>query len=153
MKYVKVLILDVERGLLRLNRSGINLHAAETIFSSLFSLPELILNSDLIMKPPASFLQAMEEYVRDAPRFSSVRKDQVWKCSVLILILDIEEMLEPYFLSQNGPVKGHVVSLSIMNFQKKILRASLMDASILFYYAFLTKSTYVKLSYQFSNKT
>ncbi|KAJ7956747.1 ENTH/ANTH/VHS superfamily protein [Quillaja saponaria] len=30
-----------------------------------------------IEQPPASFLQAMEEYVRDAPRASTVRKDQV----------------------------------------------------------------------------
>ncbi|XP_042496486.1 putative clathrin assembly protein At5g35200 isoform X2 [Macadamia integrifolia] len=30
-----------------------------------------------IEQPPASFLTAMEEYVRDAPRASSVRKDQV----------------------------------------------------------------------------
>ncbi|XP_043699442.1 putative clathrin assembly protein At5g35200 [Telopea speciosissima] len=30
-----------------------------------------------IEQPPASFLAAMEEYVRDAPRASSVRKDQV----------------------------------------------------------------------------
>ncbi|XP_024030447.1 putative clathrin assembly protein At5g35200 [Morus notabilis] len=30
-----------------------------------------------IEQPPASFLQAMEEYVRDAPRVSTVRKDQV----------------------------------------------------------------------------
>lgn len=29
------------------------------------------------MKPPASFLQAMEEYVKEAPRDSVVRKDQV----------------------------------------------------------------------------
>ncbi|PON52192.1 AP180 N-terminal domain containing protein [Trema orientale] len=29
-----------------------------------------------IEQPPASFLQAMEEYVREAPRFSTVRKDQ-----------------------------------------------------------------------------
>lgn len=29
------------------------------------------------MKPPASFLQAMEEYVREAPRGSTFRKDQV----------------------------------------------------------------------------
>lgn len=29
------------------------------------------------MKPPASFLQAMEDYVKDAPRDSIVRKDQV----------------------------------------------------------------------------
>ncbi|BBH08523.1 ENTH/ANTH/VHS superfamily protein [Prunus dulcis] len=30
-----------------------------------------------IEQPPASFLQAMEEYVREAPRVSTVRKDQV----------------------------------------------------------------------------
>ncbi|ONK76715.1 uncharacterized protein A4U43_C03F31370 [Asparagus officinalis] len=30
-----------------------------------------------IEQPPASFLQAMEEYVKDAPRASTVRKDQV----------------------------------------------------------------------------
>ncbi|KAB2620812.1 clathrin assembly protein [Pyrus ussuriensis x Pyrus communis] len=30
-----------------------------------------------IEQPPASFLQAMEEYVKEAPRFSTVRKDQV----------------------------------------------------------------------------
>ncbi|CAI0389176.1 unnamed protein product [Linum tenue] len=30
-----------------------------------------------IEQPPASFLQTMEEYVRDAPRVSTVRKDQV----------------------------------------------------------------------------
>ncbi|GLU09638.1 hypothetical protein SLE2022_264870 [Rubroshorea leprosula] len=30
-----------------------------------------------IEQPPASFLQAMEEYVREAPRASTVRKDQV----------------------------------------------------------------------------
>ncbi|KAL6330888.1 hypothetical protein AAG906_009316 [Vitis piasezkii] len=32
-----------------------------------------------IEQPPASFLQAMEEYVRDAPRASTVRKDQETK--------------------------------------------------------------------------
>lgn len=31
----------------------------------------------LILKPPASFLQAMEEYVKEAPRGSTFRKDQV----------------------------------------------------------------------------
>ena len=30
------------------------------------------------MKPPTSFLQAMEEYVKDAPQGAIVRKDQVW---------------------------------------------------------------------------
>lgn len=30
-----------------------------------------------IEQPPASFLQAMEEYVREAPRFSTARKEQV----------------------------------------------------------------------------
>ncbi|TQD95838.1 hypothetical protein C1H46_018580 [Malus baccata] len=30
-----------------------------------------------IEQPPASFLQAMEEYVKEAPQFSTVRKDQV----------------------------------------------------------------------------
>ncbi|XP_059635156.1 putative clathrin assembly protein At5g35200 [Cornus florida] len=30
-----------------------------------------------IEQPPASFMQAMEEYVREAPRFSTVQKDQV----------------------------------------------------------------------------
>lgn len=30
------------------------------------------------MKPPSSFLQAMEEYVKDAPQGPIVRKDQVW---------------------------------------------------------------------------
>lgn len=29
------------------------------------------------MKPPSSFLQAMEEYVKDAPQGPIVRKDQV----------------------------------------------------------------------------
>lgn len=29
------------------------------------------------MQPPSSFLQAMEEYVKDAPQ-GSVHKDQVW---------------------------------------------------------------------------
>lgn len=38
------------------------------------------------MKPPASFLQAMEEYVREAPRASTARKDLVCK---LILYLDM----------------------------------------------------------------
>lgn len=37
----------------------------------------LILLHLFIIKPPASFLQAMEEYVREAPRASTVRKDSV----------------------------------------------------------------------------
>lgn len=35
----------------------------------------------LVMKPPASFMQAMEEYAREAPRGSTFRKDQVHKIS------------------------------------------------------------------------
>jgi len=37
------------------------------------------------MKPPSSFLQTMEEYVRDAPRMSIARKDQVQKFCVIDL--------------------------------------------------------------------
>jgi hypothetical protein len=36
----------------------------------------------LIMKPPLSFLQTMEEYVRDAPRVTTALRDQVQKCSL-----------------------------------------------------------------------
>lgn len=38
----------------------------------------------MLLKPPASFLQTMEEYVREAPRMSSVRKDQVQRTLCLI---------------------------------------------------------------------
>jgi hypothetical protein len=38
------------------------------------------------MKPPASFLQTMEDYVREAPRGSTFRKDQVRNCSLLTLL-------------------------------------------------------------------
>jgi len=38
-----------------------------------------------LMKPPASFLQTMEDYVREAPRGSTFRKDQVRNCSLLTL--------------------------------------------------------------------
>ncbi|KAM3221133.1 putative clathrin assembly protein [Capsicum annuum] len=43
-----------------------------------------------IIKPPASFLQAMEEYVREAPRASAVRKDSEPK-----VILAIEYKKDP----------------------------------------------------------
>ncbi|XVF88316.1 hypothetical protein PTKIN_Ptkin19aG0040200 [Pterospermum kingtungense] len=39
-----------------------------------------------IEQPPASFLQAMEEYVREAPRASTVRKDQVDKPKEVLAI-------------------------------------------------------------------
>lgn len=40
------------------------------------------------MKPPASFLHTMEEYVREAPRMSTVRKDQVQRISFLWVCVD-----------------------------------------------------------------
>lgn len=43
----------------------------------------------MIMQPPASFLTAMEDYVKDAPR-ASVRKDKV--CSVIWSLLDKDRM-------------------------------------------------------------
>lgn len=43
------------------------------------------------MKPPASFLQTMEDYVREAPRVSTVRKDQVQKCSLFCGFVSMEE--------------------------------------------------------------
>lgn len=47
-----------------------------------------------MMKPPASFLQTMEEYVREAPRGSTFRKDQVDKCclwsSIICMCADKE---------------------------------------------------------------
>ncbi|KAE8730753.1 putative clathrin assembly protein [Hibiscus syriacus] len=39
-----------------------------------------------IEQPPASFLQAMEEYVREAPRSSAVRKDQIDKPKEVLAI-------------------------------------------------------------------
>ena len=39
----------------------------------------------ILLQPPASFLTAMEEYVKDAPRASTVRKDQVWKLPLLLI--------------------------------------------------------------------
>ncbi|GMJ07526.1 hypothetical protein like AT5G35200 [Hibiscus trionum] len=39
-----------------------------------------------IEQPPASFLQAMEEYVREAPRASAVRKDQIDKPKEVLAI-------------------------------------------------------------------
>jgi hypothetical protein len=49
-----------------------------------FSLLSMLINSFffLIMKPPLSFLQTMEEYVRDAPRVTTALRDQVQKCSL-----------------------------------------------------------------------
>ncbi|KAG8639323.1 putative clathrin assembly protein At5g35200 [Manihot esculenta] len=50
-----------------------------------------------IEQPPASFLQTMEEYVREAPRMSTVRKDQVAdnKIAAPKEILAIEYKKEP----------------------------------------------------------
>lgn len=39
-----------------------------------------------VLKPPASFLQAMEEYVRDAPRSSTVHRDSVCSPTVYMLM-------------------------------------------------------------------
>lgn len=36
------------------------------------------MNWFLILKPPSSFMQAMEDYVKDAPQGAIVRKDQVY---------------------------------------------------------------------------
>lgn len=50
-----------------------------------------------IEQPPASFLTAMEEYVRDAPRTSTVRKDQVTdeKNAAPKVVLAIEDKKTP----------------------------------------------------------
>ena len=85
MKYVEILILDVERSLLKLSRSvssyvmlDLNdVALTEFFFPIIFSLNMKLIKLFDDMKPPASFLQAMEEYVRDAPRGSTFRKDQV----------------------------------------------------------------------------
>lgn len=107
MKYVKTLILGVEKGLSRLSRFGFLcwcpcdefcfFGCSNNSFLSLFffffffflrpgGVGLLAINSrffwpifSLIMQPPASFIIAMQEYVRDAPLALSVRKDQVWK--------------------------------------------------------------------------
>ncbi|XP_077216072.1 putative clathrin assembly protein At5g35200 [Tasmannia lanceolata] len=48
-----------------------------------------------IEQPPASFLTAMEEYVRDAPRASLVRKDQVFEDKTPKVILALEYKKSP----------------------------------------------------------
>ncbi|CAI0389087.1 unnamed protein product [Linum tenue] len=58
-----------------------------------------------IEQPPASFLQTMEEYVRDAPRVSTVRKDQVQNLTFLdrsIWHMSVtHKALSPTFACQN----------------------------------------------------
>lgn len=57
-----------------------------------------------IEQPPASFLQAMEEYVRDAPRASSVRKDQVdEKIPKVILAIEYKKTPEVKEVSPPSP--------------------------------------------------
>lgn len=83
MKYAVILILDVERSLLKLSRlvgSYIMLVYADDILPTLFNnfLWNIITKCAVEhMKPPSSFLQAMEEYVKDAPQGSIARKNQV----------------------------------------------------------------------------
>lgn len=68
-----------------------------------------------LMKPPASFLQAMEEYVREAPRGSTFRKDQVWNCSLLNLIC----------FGSNDIINKHICALKFNNRKVKELQISL----------------------------
>ncbi|XVE98394.1 hypothetical protein REPUB_Repub03eG0103000 [Reevesia pubescens] len=57
-----------------------------------------------IEQPPASFLQAMEEYVREAPRASTVRKDQVEKPKeVLAIEYKTSKVQEEHSLSPPPP--------------------------------------------------
>ncbi|XP_021658077.1 putative clathrin assembly protein At5g35200 isoform X2 [Hevea brasiliensis] len=58
-----------------------------------------------IEQPPASFLQTMEEYVREAPRMSTVRKDQVSdnKIAAPKEILAIEYKKEPEVKEERPP--------------------------------------------------
>ncbi|XWS27054.1 hypothetical protein CRYUN_Cryun26dG0083600 [Craigia yunnanensis] len=53
-----------------------------------------------IEQPPSSFLQAMEEYVREAPRASTVRKDQVDKPKE---VLAIEYKKTPEVQEEHSP--------------------------------------------------
>ncbi|XP_073010474.1 putative clathrin assembly protein At5g35200 [Typha latifolia] len=47
-----------------------------------------------IEQPPASFLTTMEEYVRDAPRASTVRKDQAIEAAPKILAIEYKKTAE-----------------------------------------------------------
>ncbi|KAE8668698.1 putative clathrin assembly protein [Hibiscus syriacus] len=56
-----------------------------------------------IEQSPASFLQAMEEYVREAPQASTVRKDQVDK-SKEVLAIEYKKTAEPSKTTAAAPV-------------------------------------------------
>ncbi|KAG6739971.1 hypothetical protein POTOM_057597 [Populus tomentosa] len=72
-----------------------------------FSLLSMLINSFffLIMKPPLSFLQTMEEYVRDAPRVTTALKDQLVdnKIAAPKEILAIEYKKEPEVKEERPP--------------------------------------------------
>lgn len=56
-----------------------------------------------IEQPPASFLQAMEEYVREAPRGSTFRKDQVTDAPKITLALEYKKSPEVQEKSPPSP--------------------------------------------------
>jgi hypothetical protein len=74
-----------------------------------------------LMKPPASFLQAMEEYVREAPRGSTFLKDQVWNCYLLNFIrFGWKKLIRNDSVCalsyENRTAKEHQVSLTISSY-------------------------------------
>lgn len=94
MTYAKASILGVGKDLSRLSRYDVWKCLLQYSFwlIFLFDYPHAAYQADwlsikrpsefwvsflLLMQPPASFITAMEEYVKDAPRVSSVRKE-VW---------------------------------------------------------------------------
>lgn len=75
------------------------------------------------LKPPASFLQAMEEYVRDAPRVSVVHKDQVHENLNHFLLQGITSSMSPNIFT------GFMCVL-FLGFHAQLYSAKLVDFSL-----------------------